>query len=274
MVNSESIKTFRNRAVIFIFLLCGLPTTTIAAGWQLMTPQRAYSLVREGSGLWLVDVRSRAAFEERHIEGAVHIAAGTIAAKRFPRQKIIVLVDDALGLRRARESAATLLKHGLEKVYVLDGGMTGWQAEGLAVAGMRGGRIFCAVMPDEIKWAQDNRIPLRIFDLREEGERAQGPIVQARAVEGDGLLERLNKVKEMIAMPPKEGLAAKLEKSAPIILIFPITADPRPLLEWSFRDFPGDVRFLEGGFAAWAAKPEKRITTAPGACPTCPGGTR
>jgi rhodanese-related sulfurtransferase len=204
----------------------------------------------------------------------VHIAAGTLAVKRFPKQKIIVLVDDALGLRRARESAATLLKNGLGKVYVLDGGMMAWQAEGLPVAGMRGGRTFCVVMPDEIKWAQDNRISLRIFDLRDEGERAQGPIVQARAVEGDGLLERLNKVKEMIVTPPKEGLSAKLEKSAPIILIFPTAADPRPMLEWSFRDLPGDVRFLEGGFAAWAARPDKRIATTPGVCPACPGGTR
>lgn len=236
-----------------------------------MTPQRAYSLVKEGSGLWLVDVRSEAAFAEGHIEGAMHIPVGVLAAKHLPKGKIFVLVDDSLGLRKGREAAAALLKSGQEKVYLLEGGIPVWQGEGYPFAGKGNRQTFRSVMPDEIKWAQENRIPVRVFDLRDEGERAQGPVPQALTVEGAGLAERLQKLKEKLT-PPKKGLAARLEKPAAIVLVFPTAADPRSVLERSLRDIPADVRYLEGGYAAWAAKPDKRITTTQGACPTCPNG--
>ena len=264
-------KTFRNSSVIFIFLLISLPNLSFAATWQWMAPQRVSALVKEGSGLWLVDVRSVAAFEDGHIEGAVHIPAGILGTKRLPMGKIIVLVDDSLGLRTGRDAAEVLLKKGHDKVYLLEGGIPAWQGEGYPVAGKGSGRTFRSVMPDDIKWALDKRFPVRIFDLRDKTEQVQGPVPQARLVEGKNLTERLEKVKEMVTGPKRNGLAAQLEKPTTTILVFPTAIDPRPLLERSFRGIGGDVRFLEGGYAAWAAQPDKHIGTV-GACPTCPGG--
>ncbi|MBI1921557.1 MAG: hypothetical protein HYS23_10830 [Geobacter sp.] len=257
------------KAILFAFFIF-LPQVVSAVGWQWMTPQRAYNLVKEGSGLWLVDVRSEAAFEEGHIEGAVHIPAGVLATRRLPKGKIFVLVDDGLGLRKGREAADFLLKNGQEKIYLLDGGMAAWQGEGYPMAGKSVGRAFGSVMPDELKWAQENRIPLKIFDLRDADERKQGEVPQALALEGAALPERLQKAKGLLT-PQKKGLAGKLDKPATIVLVFPTGVDPRPLLEQSFRDIPGDVRYLEGGYAAWGARPEKRISTTQGGCPTCPG---
>lgn len=257
------------KAILFVFFLF-LPQVVSAAGWQWMAPQRAFSLIKEGSGLWLVDVRSEGAFSEGHIEGAVHIPAGVLATKRLPKGKLFVIVDDSLGLKRGREAAEALLKSGQEKVCLLEGGIPGWQGEGYPLAGKGSGRTFRGVMPDEITWAQENHIPLRIFDLRDEGERAQGPVTQAEPVEGAALPERLEKVKGKL-IPQKKGLAAKLEKPVTTILVFPAAADPRPVLERTFREIPGEVRYLEGGYAAWAAKPDKSMTTV-GTCPTCPGG--
>lgn len=269
MVNGKN--KFLIRIALAALLLL-LPVVAISAGRQWITPQRVHSLVREGSGLWLVDVRGESAFAEGHIEGAVHIPADIIATKRLPKGKTIVIVDDALGLRRGGEAADLLIKNGHEKVYLLEGGMAAWEAEGYPVAGKGSGRALRSVMPDELNWAQENRIPLRIFDLRDRDERTQGAVPQALVVEGANLAERMKKVREIMVKSRKKGLAAKLEKPATCILVFPTAVDPRPILERSINELTGDVRYLEGGYAAWVAKPEKRVTNTQGGCPTCPGG--
>lgn len=265
----NGIKTICVCGVILGFLL--LPQPAFSSGWQWMAPQRVLSLVKEGSGLWLVDVRNETAFTEQHIEGAVNIAAPLLATKHLPKEKIIVLVDDSLGLRKGRAATEVLLKNGHDKVFLLEGGMPAWLGERYPVAGKGSGRMFRSVMPEDIGWALGNRIPLRAFDLRDKGEQVQGPIQQAQAVEGKTLAERLEKVKEILTGMGEKGLAARLEKPMTIILVFPTATDPRPVLERSFREVPGDVRYLEGGYAAWAARPDKKITTV-GTCPTCPGG--
>jgi rhodanese-related sulfurtransferase len=248
-----------------------MPQSVIAAGWQWMAPQRVTSLVKEGSGLWLVDVRSEPAFAEGHIEGAVNIPAGLLATRHLPKGKILVLVDDSLGLRKGREAAELLMKNGHDKVFLLEGGLPAWLEEGHPVAGKGSRQEFRSVMPDDIAWAQQKRIPLRIFDLRDKGDQALGPVAQAVTVEGKTLTERLEKVKTTVSEGEKKGIVAKLEKPTTVILVFPTAVDPRPLLERSFRGVAGDVRYLEGGYAAWAARPDKNVSTV-GACPTCPKG--
>lgn len=254
-----------------MLFLCTLPGMSIAAGLQWMTPQRAFTLIKEGSGLWLVDVRNEAAFTETHIEGAVSIPAALLATKQLPKGKIIVLADDSLGLRKGREAAEVLSRKGHEKVYILEGGMLAWQLDRYPLAGKVGQQRFRSVMPEDIAWAQENRIPLRIFDLRDKVEQDKGPVLQSQSVNGASPAERLEKVKEMMAKEEKKGLAARLDKSATTILIMPAATEPRTLLERSFRGISGDIRYLEGGYAAWAARPDKSIT-AVGTCPTCPGG--
>src|SRR6266702_2017179 len=150
MENSKIKKTFGYVAVIFIFLLFGLPLLSFAAGWQWMAPQQVYGLTKEGRRLWLVDIRSETAFADGHIEGAINIPAGLLATKRLPKGKIIVLADDSLGMRKGRESAELLLKNGNVRVYLLEGGMLSWQGEGLPVAGKGSGRKFRSVMLDDI----------------------------------------------------------------------------------------------------------------------------
>lgn len=258
--------------LIALAFLSLTPHSSFAASWQWISPQRVFSLMKEGSGLWIVDVRGETVFAEAHIEGAVHIPAEIIRTKRLPKAKIIVLVDDGLGLRKGREAADVLLKNGNEKVFLLEGGMPGWQGEGYPVAGIGRGNLFRGVVPDEIRWAAENRVQLRILDLRDKDEQASGAVPQAVAVEGKNLSERLEKVRKMLIAGEKKGLTAKLEKPVSTVLVFPMATDPRPVLEGSFRGIAGDIRFLEGGYAAWNAKPDKKITAARGGCSTCPGG--
>jgi rhodanese-related sulfurtransferase len=256
---------------LFFAVLSILPKTSSAVDLQWMPPQRVMGLVREGSGLWIIDVRNDVAYEEEHIEGAIHIPATLFQNKRFPKGKIIVLADDTLGLRKAREAAGVLSRNGYDKVFILEGGISAWQDERLPLAGKGNHQKFRRVMPDDIEWALEKRIDLKIYDLRDKSEQAPGPVNQAMTVEGKNLSERLEKVKGLMTSGGGKGLGAKLEKTATAILVFPATTEPLPLLERIFRDVAGDIRFLEGGYAAWAVRPDKDVA-AKGTCPTCPAG--
>ena len=251
-------------------LLLVMPYLSYAAGWQMIPPQRVASLMKEGSGMWLVDVRTPLAFEEMHIEGAMNIPAAVIPAKSFPRQKMIVLVDESLGLKNARMAADQLARSGQEKVYVLDGGMHVWQAEGYPLAGKRGGRKFPMVTPEELAWARENRVALRIYDLRDKDERDRSPIRDATPLAGTNLTERLEKMKGLL-MPQKKALAGKLEKPATMILILPLASEAKEVAARVLYDLSVDVRCLDGGYAAWMAKPESKVVT-DASCPVCPGG--
>jgi phage shock protein E len=267
-----SMKKGTSFAVVnLILFMCCMTNLAFAGGWQWIAPERVTALLKEGSGLWLVDVRNEAAFAAGHIEGAMLIPADTIAKKQLPKGKIIVLADDSLGLRQGRGAADALLQKGYDKVFLLEGGIPAWLNDGYPMAGKGGGRAFRSVMPVDIDWALENKITLRIFDLREKSEQTQGPVRGAQVVEGKNLTERLARVKESLTNGVRKDMAARLEKTATVILVFPVATDPRMTLERSFRGVSGDVRFVEGGYAAWAAKPDKSLTNV-GVCPTCPKG--
>src|SRR6266568_1333478 len=98
----ENMKQFRIY-ILAMFLL--VPQFAFAAGWQWIVPQRVHSLVKEGSSLWIVDVRNPGVFEQGHIEGSLNIPADLLKVKNLPKAKLIVLADDSLGLKNARSSA-------------------------------------------------------------------------------------------------------------------------------------------------------------------------
>lgn len=258
--------------LLSLLLLLTMPKVASTANWQWMTPERVMNLTKEGSGLWLIDVRSETVFAGGHIEGAINIPAGLLAAKSLPKGKIMILADDSLGLRRGREAAELLLKKGHDKVFLLKGGMPAWQGERYPMAAKGTGPTIPSVMPDDVVWALEHGIQVIILDLRDKGEREQGAVPQAQAVEGKNQAERLAQVKEMIGRGEKKGLAAQLDMPPTVILVLPSGADPRTFLDRSFRGVTADLRYMEGGYAAWAAGPEKNITIV-GACPTCPGRT-
>jgi len=268
IVNNKSFQKRIATLLIGLLALLIVPTAAISAGWQWITPQRAYNLLKEGSGLWFVDLRNEAAFASAHIEGALNIPASLLATKHFPPGKLIVLVDDTLGSLNARETADKLAKQGHERVFLLEGGLPCWQAEQYPIAGEKG-HLHHSVMPDELTWAISNQIPLRIFDLRDKKEREEGTVPQAVAIEGKNITERIEKVKTITTKKTNE-LSNRLEKTATTILIFPKGTDPVSIMDKYFNS-NSDIRYVEGGYVAWASRPDKSIKTV-GGCPTCPNG--
>jgi len=263
----------RSALAILALVLLFLPQAVLAAGWKEIAPQRVYDLLREGSGLWLIDVRPPSSFEPTHIEGAVNIPIAELEFKRFTKQKILVTTDDSLGDLQARTAADTLVKSGHERVFVLTGGLSSWRRAGLPTAGERGDGPV-PVLPAELEAARVAKVPLRLLDLRSEAERSRGEVSGAEAVEGMDLAEKLGQVRRTLERQEKEAkkdLAKKLRPAKATVLLLPMAADAGALLQRELRGMAADVRYVEGGYLAAAPRQRLTISNVEG-CPSCPGG--
>lgn len=266
--------------ISFVFSLIATPgfSADKASGWKLISSEKVYSLIKDGSGLWMVDVRGALSFEEEHIEGSINIPVSSVEGKQFPKNKIIVLVDDSLGQRYAREAAGKIAGKGYQKVYVLDRGVTGWKMEGYPVVGKMGiVPLSKAVSKEELKWAIDSGIPIKIYDMRDSEVVKAGSISKAMIVEGNDLAMRIDNLKKQLKKPTalskggsKGGdLTKRLEGPPTVVLVFSANDDSQSLADRAAFGAYGDVRYLQGGYETWAVKLEDRKKLSEG-CATCP----
>jgi rhodanese-related sulfurtransferase len=261
------------RIILMFISLMFVADTSLAVSWQWLTPQRVHSMVKEGSGLWLVDVRIPAAFEQGHIEGAVNIPSEQLNVKNLPKSKAIVLVDDALGLHHARAAADILLKKGYDKVFIMDGGILSWEREKLPIAGIRS-EILRPVPWEDLAWAQSASIPHKLYDLRDDTEKVKGPVQGAVTLKGKTLEERLKTLVADLTPFQKKGLASKLEKPVPIVLVAPNSQKSLDAIRTAVKGVQGDIRYLEGAYPLWVAREKQNPLPGPEVCPTCPSGKK
>ena len=247
--------------LVALALLLVCATTVLAVTWQMILPQRLAALLKEGSSVWVVDVRGAAVFGERHIEGSINIPLSNIPVKALPRQKTIVLVDDTLGVRGAREAADILVRKGYEKVFVLEGGLVGWKTEGYQISSRSSHAAVPSVMPEELVWARKNGIPIKIYDLRDKIDCQQYPVQDSIHLGGKTVAERLQQLKELLINQQRLTLSRKLEKLTTIVLVLPMADEVNKQVENIVFDIKADVRYLDGGYAAWMVKPERKTVT-------------
>lgn len=244
-------------ALLAAFLLA--PSSAYSKGWRMMAPERVYDMIKEGSGLWLIDVRSAHSFGKGHIEGSVNITSLELKAKRFPKKKVLVLVDASLGLRNAREAAKALVKNGQENVFILNGGLVGWDGAGLPIAGKSPSETARAVRARDVRWAVENKVPLDILDLREKKEFEKGTVPGSTMVEGKTVAERIEVVRKKLNSGKKD-LVSMLVASKTTVLILPSSTRADKVFDKSFFGIKADVRYLEGGYLAWSAKAGRKTT--------------
>lgn len=252
-----------------------------AAGWKFISPEKVYSMIKEGSGLWLVDVRGELAFGEEHIEGSINIPVSSMEGKQLQKNKIIVLVDDSLGQKSAKEAAGKIVDKGYQKVkvYVLDRGVAGWKSEGYPIVGGMGMvHLSKAATKEELKWAIDSGITIKIYDMRDSEAIKAGSLPGARTVEGSDIASRIDNLKKQLKKPgttlAKGGsrgvdLSKRLEVPPTVVLVFSANDDSQSLADRAAFGAYGDIRYLKGGYETWAAKLEDRVKISEG-CPTCP----
>lgn len=270
---SRAMKTL---LILLLAMQCVLGVATVchSSHWQSISPQRVHTMVKEGSGLWLVDVRNPAAFEQGHIESAVNIPSEQLKVKNLPKGKAIVLVDDSLGLRHARSGAEILLKKGYEKIFIMDGGIPAWESEKLSMTATRGDSLR-SVMWDDLTWATSASVAFKMYDLRDDAEKTRGPMEGAIQLKGNNPDERLKAlVAQLISGERKKGLAGKLEKPVPIVLVLPNNTKIIDSVRSALKGVPADVRYLEGAYALWVAREKEKPLPGPEVCPTCPAGRK
>jgi rhodanese-related sulfurtransferase len=187
--------------------------------------------------------------------------------KRYPAGRTLILVDDTLGQKTARETAGQLSEKGQERVYVLDGGIAVWELEGYPVVKEK--PLARAVTKEELKWALANMVHLKIFDMRDASEREKGSIQGSLQVEGKDTPERLGNIRELLKKEAGTDIAKRLKKKTAVVLVFPETEDASGLTEKMLREVKADVRYLLGGYRTFAMDKMKQPRMS-GSCPACP----
>jgi rhodanese-related sulfurtransferase len=81
----------------------------------------------------LVDVREDDEWADGHIEGALHVPLGELAARldELPDDKTVVTM--CRSGRRSMQALGVLSEGGYDTLHHLDGGILAWQREGLPV---------------------------------------------------------------------------------------------------------------------------------------------
>jgi len=254
-----------------IALLLLLPLVAHAAKWEEITPQQVYDLMREGSGLWLIDVRGPKAYETVHIVGSVNIPRAALAAKRFPRQKILVVADNSLGQQQAREAAELLVKNGQKRIGVLAGGIAAWEQAGFPLVGDGKDWSLRQVRPEDLAQARKHKAKVELFDLREGEEVLENPLSDAKILPGKTLEKRLEMLVKLLEKQYRKGLGAKLNQQPVSVVVLPAASDAQTIYRQHLWRVSGDVRVLDGAYLV-SRRGGRETVTSGGSCPTCPGG--
>ncbi|MDM7487485.1 rhodanese-like domain-containing protein [Rhodococcus sp. CSLK01-03] len=100
-----------------------------------LDPTALRELLDSGKNVRVVDVRTPGEFESVHIPGAYNVPLDLL---REHRDEFLAHLDENVVLvcrsgQRATQAEETLRTSGLFNVHILEGGMTGWEANGFSV---------------------------------------------------------------------------------------------------------------------------------------------
>jgi rhodanese-related sulfurtransferase len=97
-----------------------------------MAPAQIAELLAEDA-IVLVDVREDDEWAAGHVEGAIHVPLGELAARleELPDDKPVVTM--CRSGRRSRQAFGVLSQGGRDGLHHMDGGILAWQKEGLPV---------------------------------------------------------------------------------------------------------------------------------------------
>ncbi len=223
----------------------------------LVTPERVYSLIKEGSGMWLVDVRGRADYVKCHIEDSINISLEELRYKNLPKDKIMVIVDDSLGGMEAEDAESLLLSKGVKHVYVLQGGLHEWGRKGYPLSGSEA--PGWALMPrpvtvEELKAAQLRGSPVKVYDFRGKGRKYSA------------MLKNFSSIMDKTT---GRNLAARLKKPEQIVLVFSAKDDAERVAQSLSLNSTADIRYLLGGYQAVNARRGRKILSNSAGCPVC-----
>jgi rhodanese-related sulfurtransferase len=108
---------------IILCLLVTLTTASVTAG----TPVQLDTLMKSGTPVTIIDLRSTEAYQQGHIPGAINIPHRLIAEKKLPPLGRVVAYCDGLGSTYTGECVAALNARPNIQAEALEGGYAAWQ---------------------------------------------------------------------------------------------------------------------------------------------------
>lgn len=150
-------------ATACLIILGGLVPILLSLAWfqglRMLTPEKAIALLEDGSiPSVLVDVRGTAAFDERHVQGAINLPLESVIGIHRQNElpatlqgKTLVLICEG-GFDSAK--AARHLKIVGQDVYTVRGGMQEWGRDGPRLDNQRGS-VIQELQPDNRRFIVD-----------------------------------------------------------------------------------------------------------------------
>ena len=97
-----------------------------------LSPAEAQALIAKGAKL--IDIRGADEFAREHITGAQFVPLDRLAAGSLSHHAADILIFHCKSGNRTKMNAEALRNSSTCEAYILDGGIDGWKAAGLAVA--------------------------------------------------------------------------------------------------------------------------------------------
>jgi rhodanese-related sulfurtransferase len=209
MMKSQILKLFS----LILLLLIG--TIQISQGQVANTvePKAVRQWQVEGKNFLLIDIRPQLVFELKYIEGAINIPGQVVASKRLPKNVPIVIYSWGISTKEADEAATALMGKGYDQVYVLEGGLSRWDALGFPVVAKLGvvqEPLGGLVSPERLHDALLEKQDLMLIDLRGPKAFKEGHIPGAVEVLPDRLeqfVSGIGKNKQLVLYDDGEGVA-------------------------------------------------------------------
>ena len=141
-MNLEELLAFAGRNQLLVLALVGITIALIYTeiarlfrGYKSLRPGELAPLVNQENAL-VVDLRPIADFDKGHIPGSKNVQMSQFdpASKPLAGAKALPVVLVCKTGQTATGAAARLKKAGFERIYVLDGGVMGWQQADLPLA--------------------------------------------------------------------------------------------------------------------------------------------
>ncbi len=215
------------------------PAGAVTEVFPKVSPAQVAAWQERGEAFLFVDTRPKLQYDLRHARGAVTIPSFAIVTTPLPRGTKVVLYDGGAGSTEAEDAARALRVRGQTEFYLLEGGLTAWEGQGLPIVappGKSAGPLVDPIGAEELARLIAAGARLTILDVRSAAAYKEGHLPGAVSAATPALLEQ----------------AAVRQKVPDLIVVYDDgNGDARTQAEQLRRKGFRAVKYLHGGMLAW-----------------------
>lgn len=226
------------RSVAVALVVCGLSPSLW--GQEFIAPNAVREWQIANKPFNFVDVRFAGEFQKKHIDGSVNVPHNRILDAKLPKKESLVLYCTGEGCSVSKSAGAELVQNGYKKVFVLDGGLAAWEANGFPITPAKSpdakpstpaGRVS----PRDLSKRLKKGSPL-ILDARPAAEFSAGHVPGALNVPLETLESRLGELDKTRSIVVYDRLSERSRKAGELLVQ---------------NGYPAEE--LAGGIAVWIA---------------------